>query len=488
MGLRMERSINNKIFLPACIIACLAFIAWGGFSPNAPTAMQTQALARASFFLAHDELREADSVFTEFGLEGTMGAGDLMQWVRIKGTLAQYGQAGRLACRAMEKAPQYGAMARFQLSEILKDAKIDTVRSVVAAYGACAAQSRAPDTADLRDWMARTYEAFGLFSEEIDALIVLDTRSSPSARGLLECGKRAMARGLFTYAIPAARVAYDRLAGPSDKALCALVLYQSYAKLGKTDSAAWWLVKAPMAKEAFRAEAAAFFQRAGHAARADSLIETLPKSFMRDTLSIRQSLFAHDVKAAVDRAFRVFVGAATGAERSAAMLWRMRTLVFAGNLGAARELLDSIDFSPSMREADEILADKYAVFALQSDPSAWGEFAEAVFAAWAGFSDMACASLMSPRLDGISPRGKQLILSYCLKTLIADKVYLQARKAVEGLSREELSAENRYYYGDVLVHSGEIEQGRRVFEELVLKFPADVFSGKARMALIALGN
>jgi len=467
---------------------CLAFSAWGGFSPNAPTALQTQALARASFFLAHDELREADSVFTEFGLEGTMGAGDLMQWVRIKGTLAQYGQAGRLACRALEKAPQCGALARFQLSEILKDAKIDTVRSVVAAYGECAAQGRAQDTADLRDWMARTYEAFGLFSEEIDVITKLDTRISPSARPLLECGKRAMARGLFTYAIPAERMAYDRLAGPSDKALCALVLYQSYAKLGKTDSAAWWLAKAPMANETFRAEAVAFFQRAGHAAKADSLIETLPKSRMRDTLSIRQSLFGRDVKAAADRALRAFVEAAPGSERSGAMLWRIRTLIFSGNLGAARGLLDSIDFSATMKDADEILADKYAVFALQSDPSAWGEFAKAAFAAWAGFTDMALASLMSPLFDNLSPRGKQLILSYGLKTLIADKVYLQARKAVERLSREDLSAENRYYYGDALVHSGEIEQGRRVFEELVLKFPADVFSGKARMALLASGN
>jgi hypothetical protein len=209
---------------------------------------------------------------------------------------------------------------------------------------------------------------------------------------------------------------------------------------------------------------------------------------MRDTLSIRQSLFGRDVKAAADRALRVFVGAAPGDERSGAMLWRIRTLVFSGNLGAARELLDSIDFSASMKDADEILADKYAVFALQSDPSAWGEFAEAAFAAWAGFSDMALASLMPSRFDNVSPRGKQLILSYGLKTLIADKVYLQARKAVERLSREELSAENRYYYGDALVHSGEIEQGRRVFEELVLKFPADVFSGKARMALLALEN
>ena len=467
---------------------CLASIAGGGFSPNAPTALQTQALARASFFLAHDELREADSVFTEFGLEATMGAGDLMQWVRIKGTLAQYGQAGRLACRAMEKAPQYGAMARFQLSEILKDAKIDTVRSVVAAYGACAAQGRALDTADLRDWMARTYEAFGLFSEELDVMTKLDTRSSPSVRPLFECGKRAMARGLFTHAIPAERMAYDRFAGPLDKALCALVLYQSYARLGKTDSAAWWLAKAPMDKDAFRAEAAVFFQRAGHAAKADSLIETLPKSLMRDTLSIRQSLFSRDVKAAAELALRVFVGATPGAERSGAMLWRIRTLVFAGNLGAARELLDSIDFSASMKGADEILADKYAVFALQSDPSAWGEFAQAAFAAWAGFSDMALASLMPSRFDNASPRGKQLILSYGLKTLIADKLYLQARKAVERLSREELGAENRYYYGDALVHSGDLEQGRRVFEELVLKFPADVFSGKARMALLALGN
>ena len=411
-------------------------------------------------------------------LKGPWERGTLCNGCASKARLPNTVRQAALHAAPWKKPPNAAPWPGFNFRKSSKDAKIDTARSVVAAYGECAAQGRAQDTADLRDWMARTYEAFGLFSEEIDVITKLDTRISPSARPLLECGKRAMARGLFTYAIPAERMAYDRLAGPSDKALCALVLYQSYAKLGKTDSAAWWLAKAPMANETFRAEAVAFFQRAGHAAKADSLIETLPKSRMRDTLSIRQSLFGRDVKAAADRALRAFVEAAPGSERSGAMLWRIRTLIFSGNLGAARGLLDSIDFSATMKDADEILADKYAVFALQSDPSAWGEFAKAAFAAWAGFTDMALASLMSPLFDNLSPRGKQLILSYGLKTLIADKVYLQARKAVERLSREDLSAENRYYYGDALVHSGRSSKGGAYLKNWCLSFRPTYFQEK----------
>jgi hypothetical protein len=481
----LQKSFIKKMFLPTGLMVCMALGASSGFSPNAPSQTQTAALARVSLLLAHDEIAEADSLFTAFDLARTMDAGDLMQWVRIKGTLAQYGLAAHVACMVLEKAPRYGAMARFQLSEILKDAAIDTVRMALSAYRACALQDIAVDTVDLRGWLARTCAAYGLFKEEVDVLASLDVKRASSARELLDCGRRRMAQGMFSQAIPAAFLAYGRLTNASEKALCALILYRSYAQTGKNDSASMWFARIPFAKETFRAEAAAFFQVAGYAVQADSLIETLPKSFTRDTLTIRRMLFAGNAKAAANEAARVFSAVGNDAGKNEAVLWRIRTMIFAGNLGAARGLLDSVDFSPSMKGADEILADKYALFALITAPSAWNDYGILAFSAWAGRSDIAYTTLISPDFDALPKGAKQLFLSLGAKTLIAGKVYSQARKVFERLVFSEFNAENRYYYADILINSGALQQGRRTLEELVLKFPADVFSAKARMALLA---
>jgi hypothetical protein len=131
----MKQRFFHRVFWYSSILSCTAFSAPNLFTQNAaPDPLEN----KISTLLANDNIREADSLCTAFDLTRFMGPFDLVKWLRIKGTLGQYGQAGRLACLATGKDPHFGPMLQYQLAEVVKDAKIDTVRAVLQAYVLCA--------------------------------------------------------------------------------------------------------------------------------------------------------------------------------------------------------------------------------------------------------------------------------------------------------------------------------------------------------------
>jgi hypothetical protein len=482
----MKQRFFHRVFWYSSILSCTAFSAPNLFTQNAaPDPLEN----KISTLLANDNIREADSLCTAFDLTRFMGPFDLVKWLRIKGTLGQYGQAGRLACLATGKDPHFGPMLQYQLAEVVKDAKIDTVRAVLQAYVLCALGEGKCDTMAFKQWISGTYDRFGLYDEEVDALVSLDSKNHPSAQELLEAARQRFSRGLFSRAIRPALLAYARSTTVSQKTLCALLLYQSYAQTEKNDSAALWLAKVPLSQDSYKAEAITFFQRSRYFAKADSLIKTLRPSFMRDTLAIRQMLYDGNVKGATDAAAQAFQAQSRDkSNRNEAMLWRIRTLIFGGFIGAVLPLPDSINFTPSMNGAEEVLSDKYAFIMLQAYPSIWKDFGSIRLAAWAQRPDIALRALGSPELENCPAGVKDLLIIDGVKTLEAGKLFSEARAVLERTAPAAASAEHRYYYAEALLGAGAPEQARQALEELVLKFPGDVFSEKARIALLRLQN
>ena len=490
MGKRIKIGIFDTIFLQISFVSAIAPCA---STAVAPDAFSQSAIAsvhnKVSLLLAHDNLREADSLFTAFDLSRTMGNGDLIRWMRIKGTLGQYGEAARLACMATGKDPQYGPMVQYQFGEVIKEAKIDTIRAVLNGYCLCAVGGGCRDTLGFKQWISGTYDRFGLYDEEVDVLVSLDSKNYPSARELLETARQRFSQRLFSFVIRPAKQAFARSATASQMALCALLLYQSYAQTEKNDSAAMWLAGVPLAQEPYKAEAVAFLQRSRYLGKADSLIKTLSPSFMRDTLTIRQMLFSGDLRGAADAAERTFQtwGGDKG-DGNEALLWRIRTLIFVGAVGAVPPLLDSIDFTPSMNGAEEVLSDKYAIFMVQGAPAAWKGFGSLRYASWAQRPDIALSALGSPELENCPASVKELLIIDGAKTLAAGKLYSEARTVLERTGLAAATAEHRYYYAEALLNTGAPEEARHVLEELLMKYPGDVFSEKARIVLLRLQN
>jgi hypothetical protein len=330
-----------------------------------------------------------------------------------------------------------------------------------------------------------------LYDEEVDVLVSLDSKKYPSVQEILETARKRFSQRLFSRTIRPALLAFARSATVSQKALCALLLYQSYAQTEKNDSAALWLARVPLAQNSYKAEAITFFQRSRYFTKADSLIKTLPSSFMRDTLTIRQMLYDENVKGAIEKATQTFqaMGAmGSGGEKNNALLWRIRTLIFDGAIGAALPLLDSMNFTPSMNGAEEVLTDKYAVFMVRSSPAVWKNFGLLRYASWLKRSDIALKVLVSPEMVNCPAGAKDLLIIEGVKTLEADKLFSEARSVLERTPLAAASAEHRFYYAEALLNTGAPEQARQVLEELVLKFPGEVFSEKARIVLLRMQN
>ena len=464
---------------------CMAFAASNPFMQNAE---QGALQSKISSLLANDNIREADSLCTAFDLTRSMGPYDLMKWVRTKGTLGQFGEAGRLACMTLAKAPQYGPMLQYQLAEVVKEAKIDTVCKVLNAYRLCALGEGGQDTLAFKQWISETYFRFGLYDEEVDVLVSLDSKKFPSVQELLETARKRFSQRLFSRTIRPALLAFARSATVSQKALCALLLYQSYAQTEKNDSAALWLARVPLAQNSYKAEVITFFQRSRYFTKADSLIKTLPSSLMRDTLSIRQMLYDENVKGAIEKATQTFQAMESGGEKNNALLWRIRTLIFDGAIGAALPLLDSMNFTPAMNGAEEVLTDKYAVFMVRSSPAVWKNFGLLRYASWLKRSDIVVKVLVSPEMENCPADVKELLIIDGVKTLEAGKLFSEARSVLERTPLAVASAEHRFYYAEALLNTGAPEQARQVLEELVLKFPGEVFSEKARIVLLRMQN
>jgi hypothetical protein len=441
----------------------------------------------AEILLSQDELVRADSAYCALESECSLTPADLMKWMRIKAVLSQFSETGRIACLIVVKQADVAFLVQDQLIDLIKEAGIDTIRSLLREYCSCALSSRKQDTAAIRQWLAGAYDRFKLYDEEADALLKLDSKNYPSANDLYSGAQRRFARKVYRGTIQLALPAYTRLKDEASQSDCALMLYQSYAQTGKNDSAGLWLGKITMTRPENRARVIVFFQRTGLLAKADSLTATLPKSLLRDTLSVRQRLFAADFEGAAALAGRL-AGTYPADRKNELQFFRIRALLFGGKGDEAEALIDSAAFSPAMSGAEEFLSYKYRCAVLKTSPQAWNVFGSIAYASWLSRSDKAAQALSDPILDACAPDVRQAIILDGALTLMADNRFGDARSVMERSGLSSASNEFRYYYGEVLYNIGAIDSARKVLEGMLLNHPGEVFSEKARIFLFRLND
>ena len=466
------------LLAPVFVLLCASFFVTRVFGQFQPCSLELRgALGRA---FAQDNLLQADSLFTSNESACAFDAYDLLKWMRIKGVFGRYGDAGRIACTALMRRPQLSFSIQYQLLDAIRESASDTLRVVVGQYGRCALSLIHADTAALRQWLAGAYARFGLYNEELGVLRELDGKNHPSSAEIAACAFRRFSQNLYAQTIPAALAAYQRLVDPTARSSCALMLYQSYAKLDKNDSAALWLACAALSRPQARAEAVAFFQQAGYFAKADSLMAGLGPSLSRDTLTIRSFLFAGNFKTAADACTKALGSYAGKDTRSQLTLWKARALVFGGAAGEARRLLDSLEFLPAMIGAHTLVTLKYSLQTIKSAPQAariWGSLS---YAAWAKRPDTVLAALHGADMKTVTGDVRSMLIAEGVKTLIAGKLFSAALTVIEAEDGASLSSELRYYRGVSLFNLGNVDAAKAALDELLLRYPGDVFSEKAR--------
>ena len=306
----------------------------------------------------------------------------------------------------------------------------------------------------------------------------LDTPHFPSARDFLGMARERLAMGFVSDAVAPATEAFRRCTDPREQSLAAAIVYQCYMKMGKNADAALWLPRARLSDPRFRAQAAAFLQRAGFLDKADSMIAGLPASVVRDTLAVRQALFAGDLVRAAGSA------AAIRGDRQAQTVWRIRTSVFLGRADSLEGWIDTVAVMPGWEYGREVLAFRYKLEVLRDSPDALKDFGAVEYALWLGRPKKAAAVPLSAFASG----ARRMLACDIVAALLEQDLVDDAAKVLSQVGTSETSPELEYLRGNILIRQGDSGRGAAVLEKLVLSAPGDVFAIRAKQLLSRLGK
>src|SRR5271157_865659 len=474
----MAHAVKTLLTILVAVCAAAAGPSPAGAAPRFDRQKVQACRLRGLSDLDKGNVAEADSLLTIADSAGALDGLDYLTWMPAKAALARYGDVGVLCCRTGSVAPGMADLACSRLSEILKDRPMETRRLALAAYRQCALGRERCDTLRIKQWLLRTYEYSSLFAEAVDVLRELDTPHYPSARDFLGLARERMAMGFVSDAIVPATEAFRRCTDPKEQSLAAAVVYQCYLKMGKNADAALWLPRARLSDPRFRAQAAAFLQRAGLLDKADSLIAALPASVARDTLAVRQALFAGDLVRAAGSA------AAIRGDRQAQTLWKIRTTVFLGQADSLEGWIDTVAVAPGWEYGREVLAFRYKLEVLRDSPDALKDFGAVEYALWLGRPKKAAAVPLS----AFAPGARRMLACDIVASLLEQDLVDDAAKVLLQAGAAETSPELEYYRGEVLIRQGDSGKGAVVLEKLVLSSPGDVFAIRAKQLLSRLGT
>jgi hypothetical protein len=433
-------------------------------------------------------LAEADSLLSLSDSAGMLSAHDYLRWLEVKAVLSDYKAAARLCCKidAREaREPRLSPMGRGRLLQMIEEQPAAVKREALAAYRGCALMSRGCDTLVFKQWLSRAYASFGLFAQQDSLLAQLDTKNYPSAQDYLDAAAERFSQGFVSEAVVPAQRAYDRANGLGERggaarSLTATMLFMWYRQALKPDSASHWLERASLSDERLKVPAIAFLQGAGMLDRADSLLATLRPSVIRDTLTLRQMLFAGDAKGAYSRAGRLPLA------RDAFVLWKTRTAVFSGNGNDLYGWIDTVSFAAASDGGEEILSYRYRLdmlaFVAASAPQALHDFCALSYGLWRGKPDKTAAL----RFTAYPRDVREMLVCDIVKGFIRLGRFGEAQAAAATLNVDSAGPELRYYYADCCLRQGFLDKGAAVLEQLMLAFPNDVFSGRARILLANL--
>ncbi len=295
--------------------------------------------------------REMDSVYVLCDLAGGLDIYDLLKWASVRGVLGDYAGAARVFCAVSLREPRLWAMARSQFVQQLSEAEPGVRAPALHEFYACCREGSIADTARLLEWLSDTYAHFGLYAEETASIEAGVGDPVERARRLLDVARGRFGQRLFEHAIAPALAAYQSLPDGPARSECAALLYQSYVAVQRSDSALVWFRKAGVSDMQSMTSAAVLYQQAGLLAQSDSLIASLPPSITRDTLEIRQCIFEGAIEKARSLTLERSVMRHWAKASADASLWRVRTAVYAGDLAAALNDIDSAHFAPSWHAA-----------------------------------------------------------------------------------------------------------------------------------------
>ncbi|KMQ52578.1 hypothetical protein CHISP_0347 [Chitinispirillum alkaliphilum] len=433
-----------------------------------------------SGYLNRRRFRQADTLFSILDKAGRLNADDLMRWGRVKGVLEHFNEASGLYCRIINSEPRLSYTALSQMARYMDDAEKESVSEALDHLLGCVLSDPGADTVLVRNWIADYCMRKGYFHKELEITLALETSSSPVAHRLWRSAQDHFGAKRYSLAVKSGTEAYQRLQSDSVRAAVAAVMYQSYINLSENDSALGWLKLADLSREEHTVQAAALYQYTGHLQNALELIGNLEPSFTRDTLLLRQYLFKGEVERASGMAKNLSVDWRRNARDGA--LWEARVALFQANIADASELFDSIPFFSLWNNMKEVLNSKYWLRQLRNSENALHTWALMQYDFFLG--DLDGASLLLGE-SSLPSEFRQMLLTQLVKRYLEAGEPQKALSAIRDGAKPDV-AELLYYKARAMKKSGDLESAETVLQNILLQFPMDIYSQKARVMLLKL--
>lgn len=442
---------------------------------------------KLTYFIERGLFYEADSLYNDMYLLSLLDRYDLLKWTQTKAVLGDYSSAAEVFCDVSLYKKNFVTIARSRFVRLLVEADSrELQRSALKSYKKCYLKNPDADTLSLSKWLSSTYARFKLYREEVNAIIKLDRNAKSKGQRLLTTAQRRFSDNLFPKAIPPALLSWKYLTAGIPRQQCAIVLYQSYAHIGKTDSALIWLGKVNLTNQRSKMSAVVLYQTSGLLDKASGIISTLVESMNKDTLTIRQFLFEGKISNA-----RSFVSKCTGASHWASagpdtFLWKIRTAVYSGNLRAMALYLDSINsvgFTSSWKYASEILSCRMAMQRLEAYPDAFKHWGHLGYTIYINKPQDPVAGFKADRW----PKNiREYLVITLVDALIQSEFFDTAQYILDLVPELNETPQICYFRAHVSSMRGYIEKAKKLFENIILSDPDDVFAHKARIYLLKL--
>jgi len=483
---------------------------WAATSPRTPDAILAESGEGGA-------LPIADTLYRALDAAGRLDAQGLLRYGRVRCLVSDYRGAASIYCRAAaDKRLEHIAVT--QMEQFFADADSAVKSSALRSFLACVLALPDADTVLYRNRLADFYGRHGHFDEEISLLTALNTRSAPVGRRLADAARAHFAQRRYRLAATAASAAYNRMEeGDQTRPSAAFTAYQAYTQIKARDSALIWLRVSGATDKDAKILAVALNQETGRLEEAARLLEQLPPSLPKDTLTVRAYIFSGEIGKALNH-----VAASTATswimyprERA---LWRIRCLIFQGQPYEAAPALDSLKFMPLWNATSETLRYKYWLQKLdeggapQGAAQAWGRLEYYIYTGDLG----AAAKLLRGFFDangaaGIQPGGGAAWAGEAMAVrlagaMAANSKHAEALEALEmvgggGRGRGNVpnlnlnlnlnfnidnnrSPEYMFVKAEALRGLGRNDEARDIAQKILTEHPGDVFAQRARMLLV----
>ncbi len=434
----------------------------------------------------------ADTLLHIYDSEGKTDNQTLSLWIKIKTITKDYKAIPPLYCRLfslVSQSPKELSLPggipgsihsiKTQFQQTLDESGKDNIPQILSGFKNCILSMKNVYDPELLRWLAYLSGNYGLYDDELE--VTLAIRSSDdgfsTSGDLADIARNRFFNKSFVHALRAGREAFKKADNDNDRSTAGSLIYQSFVALGLNDSALQWIGYAKLSNLNNLQNAINLYQLSGQTALAQALINKLQSSVTKDTLTIRQALFSQNLKAAYELLHH---NDSLKSHKNELYLWKVRVTLFNKESDNLMKLLDSIPEIPQFRGAAEVLEYKYRALKLMDCPEvleAWQLIEYNIYinrfsAALAFFEQLQCNIYC-----------KTVCARVIVHRLFERKKIADALAVLSSFDESGISAELLYLKALCLLEQKNPAESRILLEKILLDFPDDIYSGKARLVL-----